>query len=531
MNPFHRQPFAVKVTPALGNLFVLFFSLSCLSASLANTAETVSATTPVTGEVDFQSDVWPILEQRCLNCHNESRSEGDLSFAGSREAVVAGGHTGRSILGPSASASELIRRITSTENGYRMPKQGPPLDQNQIDVLTRWVDQGARWADTSQSDAAAAAEIQNDRHAEPTGLHREQSWIGNSADTLIWFDRVMHDRSFRWMVYLAGGLLVTVIVLFALRRRFGRDWSRISFWQTIAIISLAFLCAATYFHYDAKHKTAVAETLSLRAELLTYTGPDNSTGTIEIPHPMHPPRLGGVYYRGNDERDPRLFNGGFYRTATLEVWLTNQQGTPMEIGDIVDGPLFVDFVIKRAANTTGELFSDHIMAVVGLCGDVEKIDQGPQSDDRYRTAVRNVIAMQPELPGQQWKSRFQIGTDFGVTAPKGNQGDQGDQDASATSGDGSPIQGNLYVVQNTSRPKIHYGIEFKIQIDQDRRIGEGSQLWMGSLYNLNGRVFVPHDGQKILLDRWFDFRPIPEITGPQTDDPKLLGVPEHVGSK
>ena len=52
---------------------------------------------------------------------------------------------------------------------------------------------------------------------------------------------------------------------------------------------------------------------------------------------------------------------------------------------------------------------------------------------------------------------------------------------------------------------------------------------MGSLYNLNGRVLVPR-GEKILLDRWLDWRPIPEIEGSHTQDPKLLGLPEHLGS-
>jgi hypothetical protein len=33
---------------------------------------------------------------------------------------------------------------------------------------------------------------------------------------------------------------------------------------------------------------------------------------------------------------------------------------------------------------------------------------------------------------------------------------------------------------------------------------------MGSVYNLKGRVLLPSQ-KDILLDRWFDFRPIPEI--------------------
>jgi hypothetical protein len=48
------------------------------------------------------------------------------------------------------------------------------------------------------------------------------------------------------------------------------------------------------------------------------------------------------------------------------------------------------------------------------------------------------------------------------------------------------------------------------------------------MYTLGGRVLVPEEG-KILLDRWFDWRPIPVIEGEAATDPKLLGVEEHSG--
>ena len=49
-----------------------------------------------------------------------------------------------------------------------------------------------------------------------------------------------------------------------------------------------------------------------------------STGTTLNDHkPFVPMRPGNSltpeYYRGNDERSPRLFNGGFYRTATFRL--------------------------------------------------------------------------------------------------------------------------------------------------------------------------------------------------------------------
>lgn len=474
------------------------------------------------GDADFETQVWPILERHCLQCHHENRAEGDLVFDGGRQAVVQGGHTGRPILGPSASESELIRRINSTQPGYRMPKEGPPLDTAQIATLTAWVDQGAAWPDRRQPDQPIAPD-QSNTGGDPWS---DSNSTFSAADAWVWFDDQMQTASFRQGLYLWIACLLTVAGLLVLRRRSVPQWSRGSFLHTIVAVMLAFLCAGTYVHYNAKYDAVVAEFESVRAELMTYTGPPHFANSLEVPYPMHPARLGGVYYRGNDERDARLFNGGFYRTATLEVWLTDSMGTHLKVGDVVDGPLYIDFIIKRAANTTGELFSDDIMSVIGLCSDVKVNEdglQGKNSRSLSNTTVGKVVPMTSEVPGQQWKSRFRINTAI-----------QQDRDAAAGSplvGDTTSTTGKLYVVQNTSRPKVHYGIEFEIQTNKDGRITNSSQLWMGSVYNLNGRVFVPYDGQKILLDRWFDFRPIPEITGPQTDDPELLGVPEHRGTK
>ena len=451
-------------------------------------------TQPVTADVDdqkneisFTRDVLPIFGQHCVACHGADRVEGDLRLDSDRDAVQKGGHTGRPILGSGANDSELILRVSSEKLGYRMPKEGPSLSESEIAILTQWVDAGAPW----DAPVVSAAERSTEATDDP---------VMTMADCLLWFESQMKQRGFRELVYLFLAFCVTMFVaFFVLRRSQGNSpWS--SRLKTIVIILLIFLCLATYVHYDAKHKDALAETEAVKAQLLTYTGPLEFAHSLSAPHPMHPPRLGGVYYRGNDERDRQLFNGGFYRTAQLEIWLTDGEGQRLQWGDEPSGDLFIDFVIKRAANTTGELFTDQVMSVVGLTDDVRITDGA-----RHRTEIGRVIPMETLEPDQRWRSRYRIGS----------------------SKDRKEISGKFYLVQNTSNPKAHYAIEFEITIDDSGAITNQSQLWMGSLYNLNGRVFVPYDNQKILLDRWFDFRPIPEITGPQTSDPDLLGIPEH----
>jgi hypothetical protein len=443
--------------------------------------------------VAFSKDVWPILQARCVACHSADRSEGDLRFDSGRGAVEEGGHTGRPILGTSAGNSEFIRRITSTKAGYRMPKKGTPLSDSEVAILTQWIDGGAKWEETPKVDSNAADKSSaGDR-------------VMTLADRVVWFESQMKNPGFSGLVYLSIVFCVTMIGAFFVLRKTQLNGPWLSRLKTILILVLGFLCVATYIHYDAKYKDALAKTESVQTQLLTYTGPPGSSHALSAPYPMHPPRLGGVYYRGNDERDPQLFNGGFYRTAQLEVWLTDRDGTHLQWDDVPEGALYIDFVIKRAANTTGELFNDHVMSVVGLSDDVN-ISAAPNSDDAAgRMTIGNVLPMETIQPDQVWRCRYSIGT---AEAPV-------------------KTVGKVFLVQNTSKPKAHYAVDFKIDFDSSGAITQSSQLWMGSLYNLNGRVLVPHDNQKILLDRWFDFRPIPEISGTQTDDPVLLGIPEH----
>ncbi|MDB4766505.1 hypothetical protein OAG71_02325 [bacterium] len=440
-----------------------------------------------TDEAVFLKEVWPILQSRCINCHNAQRAEGDLRFDGSREAIENGGHTGRAVLGTSSADSELIRRINSTEVGYRMPKKGVPLTNEQITTLTRWVDAGAVWVEPPEV-------------VRKTADRNEGEPIITVADRVVWFEKQMEHPGFRGLVYLAVAFCATMLGLIFWLRRSSSASSRLSRLKTLLIFFLAFFCAATYIHYDAKHKDAVNELDVVQTQLLTYTGPPAFQQSLTAPYPMHPPRLGGVYYRGNDERDAQLFNGGFYRTAQFEVWLTDKNGRRLKWGDTPAGELFIEFEIQRAANTTGELFNDHIMSVIGLA---DRFELDNDAEDRPR--VEGFTPMETIEPGQRWRCRFPIG-------------EWTDQ---------QELAGKLFVVQNTSKPKAHYAIEFEVAGDEAGEIAERSQLWMGSLYNLNGRVFVPYDDQKILLDRWFDWRPIPEVIGKQTDDPKLLGIPEH----
>jgi hypothetical protein len=98
-------------------------------------------------EVHFSRDVRPILNQNCMPCHGGVRQKNGVSFLFREEALGAGKSGRRTIVPGKPDESEMIARVTSTDPDARMPYHGTPLSNQQIDVLRRWIKQGAKWED------------------------------------------------------------------------------------------------------------------------------------------------------------------------------------------------------------------------------------------------------------------------------------------------------------------------------------------------------------------------------------------------
>src|SRR3954468_8607041 len=98
--------------------------------------------------VDYGRDILPILSDKCYHCHGpdeqarKAKLRLDLKEGAFRVrdnvAVVVPGATKR---------SELIKRITNPDPDELMPppKSNRKLTPKEIELLTRWVEQGAKW--------------------------------------------------------------------------------------------------------------------------------------------------------------------------------------------------------------------------------------------------------------------------------------------------------------------------------------------------------------------------------------------------
>ena len=95
--------------------------------------------------VDFNSQVRPILNEHCINCHGGVKKSGEFSLM-TRKQALSPTESGQPAIVPGAPhRSELMRRITSDDPEIRMPLEADPLGKREIKVLRKWIRQGAKW--------------------------------------------------------------------------------------------------------------------------------------------------------------------------------------------------------------------------------------------------------------------------------------------------------------------------------------------------------------------------------------------------
>lgn len=121
----------------------LYKSLSALMAVL-----TVSGCTRQQAPlVDFNAEVRPILNTKCISCHGGVKESAGFSLF-SREDALRKTDSGKPAIIPGdPDNSELIRRLTSKDPEERMPYHAEPLPPEEITKLKEWIADGAHWAD------------------------------------------------------------------------------------------------------------------------------------------------------------------------------------------------------------------------------------------------------------------------------------------------------------------------------------------------------------------------------------------------
>lgn len=111
--------------------------------------------------VVFSQVVQPLLDTKCASCHNPNKLKGELSLA-SAEGLSKGGENGPVFIAGNVLNSTLISHLLlPTEEKLHMPPKGKPqLTNEEIKLLTWWVESGASFTQLVQ-DISPEDPVQN----------------------------------------------------------------------------------------------------------------------------------------------------------------------------------------------------------------------------------------------------------------------------------------------------------------------------------------------------------------------------------
>jgi hypothetical protein len=153
-----------------------FGALALAAGSLAGPA----ATAAEPAKVDFNFQVRPILSDKCFKCHGpDARNRKAGLRLDTRDGAFGTTPSGaRAVVPGDLGASELYARINAEDEAERMPPKslGRALTPEEIDVLKRWIEQGAGWEghwSFRPPVAATAPEV------------RDPSWPRNPIDRFV----------------------------------------------------------------------------------------------------------------------------------------------------------------------------------------------------------------------------------------------------------------------------------------------------------------------------------------------------------
>jgi hypothetical protein len=126
--------------------------------------------------VDFDREIRPILSDNCFACHGPDATK---RLSNLRLDTSDGGAFANGVIVPGKSAdSRLYNRISSSDKAKHMPPaySGRTLTAQQIELIKRWIDEGAKWQRHWAFDAP--------QRPEPPAA-KEQGWARNPIDQFI----------------------------------------------------------------------------------------------------------------------------------------------------------------------------------------------------------------------------------------------------------------------------------------------------------------------------------------------------------
>jgi mono/diheme cytochrome c family protein len=112
----------------------------------------LSAVTPAFAQesLTYETHVRPILTQHCLACHGPAKQMSSLRLDRKNSAMLGGDFGEPAIVAGKSTDSPLVQYISDPNHSNAMPPPGEGrrrLNDEEVDTIRRWIDQGAVWDD------------------------------------------------------------------------------------------------------------------------------------------------------------------------------------------------------------------------------------------------------------------------------------------------------------------------------------------------------------------------------------------------
>src|SRR3569833_4628094 len=116
---------------------------------LGGTAVVTGGSAQQTDKGDFVRDVQPIFDKSCVMCHGPQTQMAGLRLD-AKQSVMA-----KVVVAGKSDDSALYHRVAGIGNVASMPMGGRLADE-QISLIKRWIDEGAKWPDNVGAQVTAA---------------------------------------------------------------------------------------------------------------------------------------------------------------------------------------------------------------------------------------------------------------------------------------------------------------------------------------------------------------------------------------
>ncbi len=113
------------------------------------------------------AQVGEIFRDSCEGCHNSDKLKGGLLMDG-HAGLLAGGEHGSAVIPGESGTSRLMQMVEGTLSP-RMPYKEDPLPRAQVELIRRWIDEGARGPEGPDATARREVEIPDVKLVVPAG--------------------------------------------------------------------------------------------------------------------------------------------------------------------------------------------------------------------------------------------------------------------------------------------------------------------------------------------------------------------------